>query len=130
MKHELQMHLAELRSPYLKDKGESGRHLWLIRQSASFDHPASNVDGLSETNLLVRRHILHVSTTAQRQFYARMRIIYPHTLEFLWPDRLSRVIIISAVAYKIKCRHLMCSTVGRLVFKLLCLISHLKRGSL
>lgn len=71
MKRELQMHLAELQSLHLKDKSNSRRHLWLIRQSASFDtrpgHPASDTDGLSETNLLVRFYIFHVSTIAQSQ---------------------------------------------------------------
>lgn len=66
-------------------------------------------------------------------FYARMHILStrPRSHVFTTLARSpSRDIIISALVHKIKCGRSPCSPVGRLASQLLCLICHLKTGSL
>lgn len=134
------MHLAELQSLNLKDNGNSRRRLCLIRQSASPPSPAT-MRLPFHRRWFVRDKSLSQAPAPQQKthlkmelhFHARMHIISTrprsHVLTTLARSP-SRDIIISALVHKIKRGHSPSSPVGRLASQLLCLICHLKTGSL
>lgn len=57
MNHDLQMHLAELQRLNLKDNSNRRRHLWLIRQLASFDTRPSHPATATPTSMICQKQI-------------------------------------------------------------------------